>query len=80
MSDYTPISCEQYARFELWIIRGQRLRLAWREEQQDAILHIERVGPVDLRTREHVEYLVVKRDDGELLELRLDRISSAQPL
>lgn len=77
MSDYTPISCAEYARFELWIVRGERLRVAWRE--QNSVLRIETLKPVDLRTREHVEYLVVRRANGEQLELRLDRIRHAQP-
>ena len=78
MSDYTPIACELYARYELWILRGQTLRVIWRGA--NASLHIETLRPIDLQTRAHVEYLVAKRGTGEHLELRVDRIAGAEPL
>ena len=78
MSDYTPISCQQYARYEQWIVRRQRLRMAWREHTTPT--HLETLRPLDLRTRDHVEYLVVRRANGERVELRLDRILRAEPI
>jgi Rho-binding antiterminator len=78
MSDYKPVSCELYAQFEHWIVRRQRLRVAWLEDTRRA--HVESLQPLDLRTREHAEYLVARRSGGGRVELRLDHIVRAQPL
>lgn len=80
MSDYTPISCELYARYEHWIVRQRTLRIAWREDEPRLQTHLESLRPIDLQTRRHVEYLVAKRLSGERLELRLDFIVKAEPL
>lgn len=74
-SDYIPIDCEQYARYELAIMHHERLRLVW----QDAagVLHMESVLPCDLQTRCHVEYLHARRADNSVLILRLDWIRRA---
>ena len=77
MADYTPVSCELYARFELWIMHRQRLRVVWRRD--DASAHLESLLPLDLRTRQHAEYLVARRRGGEHVELRLDHIRRAEP-
>jgi Rho-binding antiterminator len=78
MSDYRPISCELYAQLEHWIVRRQRLRVAWREGARPP--HLESLQPLDLRTREHAEYLIARRPGGGRVELRLDRIVRAQPI
>jgi Rho-binding antiterminator len=78
MSDYKPVSCELYAQFEHWIVRRQRLRVAWKDGAMPP--HIESLQPLDLRTREHAEYLIARRHGGGRLELRLDRIVRAQPI
>lgn len=81
MSDYTPISCELYARYERWIIRRRMIRVAWRDGAPQTVqAHLESLRPVDLRTRHRVEYLVARRPSGERLELRLDCIVRAEPL
>ena len=76
MSDYTPISCEAYARYEAWILREQRLRLAWRDDAGDT--HLETARPLDLQTKNHAEYLIVERTGGQRSALRLDRIARAE--
>jgi Rho-binding antiterminator len=80
MSDYTPISCELYARYEHWIVRRRTIRIAWREIEPRLQTHVESLRPIDLQTRRHVEYLVARRPTGECLELRLDFIMRAEPL
>ncbi len=76
MTDYKPIPCEDYARYEAWILCGQRLRLAWRDERGET--HLEQVRPLDLQTRNHAEYLVMQRSGGGRVALRLDKIVKAQ--
>jgi Rho-binding antiterminator len=78
MSDYIPIDCELYSRYELAIIRRQPLRVAWRSPPR-GMLHLETLLPLDLRTRDHAEYLVAGTARNTTLELRLDRIIRASP-
>jgi Rho-binding antiterminator len=77
MSDYTPIDCDIYSRFELAIMHKQTVRLSWREGDQ---AHVETVRPLDLATREHEEFLSARTHDGRLIEVRLDRILKMEPL
>lgn len=72
MTDYTPIDCGVYSRYELAILHRRRLRVSWREPGGQS--HIEVLQPRDLRTREHEEFLIAETREGELLELRLDYI------
>ncbi len=78
MTDYTPIDCEIYSRYELAIMRGNRLRVSWRDA--DGQPHIEVLRPKDLRTHEHEEFLVAETGDGTLLELRLDYIAKTEEI
>jgi Rho-binding antiterminator len=75
---YQPISCALYSQFELSILRGERLRLAWR--RGGGLTCMETVRPLDLRTRRHAEYLILRRSDGRRRFLRLDRIVQAEAL
>jgi Rho-binding antiterminator len=78
MSDYTPIDCELYSRYELAIMHRQKLRLAWRDPE--GTYHLETLLPVDLRTRDHAEYLLSRTKTGRVIEMRLDRIIRMVPL
>ncbi len=72
--DYTPISCAVHSEYELAILHKQQLHLTWLDadnQQQTAY-----VIPVDIRTREHQEFLVADLPDKTRLEIRLDRISA----
>ena len=75
--DYTPIDCEQYSRYELAIMHRQRMRIAWRD--RDGESHLENLLPINLNTRNHAEYLLVRGQSGKIRELRLDRIIKAMP-
>ncbi|HXH03332.1 MAG TPA: transcriptional antiterminator, Rof [Candidatus Competibacteraceae bacterium] len=78
MSDeYIPIDCDLYSRYELAILHHQALKVAWRDS--DGNPHLQRLLPLDLNTRQHVEYLRVRTEDDQILELRLDRIIRAEP-
>ncbi len=72
MSDYTPIDCGLYSRYELAILRRRRLRLSWRDA--GGLARIDTVTPIDLETRSGEEFLVFEQSDGHRLDVRLDRI------
>lgn len=73
--DYTPIACELYSRYELIILRRERLLVTSR---RGALHRVETLDPVDLRTRRHAEYLIARTPAGVSRVLRLDRISSSK--
>lgn len=73
---YVPISCELYSTFELTILRGQALKVRWQgARHQD---RVETLIPVDLKTRNHAEYMIARGLDGKRRVLRLDRIQDAK--
>jgi Rho-binding antiterminator len=78
MSDYTPVDCGLHSEYELAIMHHRRLRLTW--EDIDGQMHLEIVTPTDLLVRQHEEFLVVRIQSQQILELRLDRIRSATVL
>lgn len=75
MEPYKPITCGLYSEYELAIMRRVKLRLGWLDSQGQE--HIGTVLPLDLYTRQHVEYLMTRAIDGQHHEIRLDRIKSS---
>ena len=75
-SDYTPIDCEQYSRYELAIMHRQRMRVAWRD--WDGHIHLEALSPINLCSHNRAEFLLAKNRFGRIVELRLDRIMHAR--
>jgi transcriptional antiterminator Rof (Rho-off) len=75
---YIPVKCSIYALYELAILKGQSLRIAWTGRQHQA--HVEKLFPVDLRTRWHSEFMIAHNHLGQQRVLRLDRIQSATVL
>lgn len=67
-----------YAELEVAILHQIRMRMAW--HTIDGKTHLERMLPVDLRTRDHEEFLLVEDSHGKPLEIRLDRIARFIPL
>lgn len=78
MNDYMPVGCEVYSRYELAILRHQRLRVSWRDASDR--LHVEVLRPLNLITRNHAEFMLAERSDGVEMALRLDRILGTQAL
>ncbi|OOZ41318.1 hypothetical protein BOW53_04160 [Solemya pervernicosa gill symbiont] len=76
--DYTPIDCGLYSRFEVAIMHRCRLRLSWSDVTGTA--HIDTVMPLDLETREGSEYLIAESSLGDAIRLRLDLITSFDPV
>jgi len=75
--DYKPISCASYDQYEIAIMHRQKMRLAWHE---DNVLFDQIVTPLNLRTAQGSEFLILRTAEGETHEVRLDQIRRAQPL
>jgi Rho-binding antiterminator len=73
--DYEPISCEIYSRYELAIMRGHSLRVHWVDGR--GLHRLENLTPIDLRTRNHAEFMIALTLAGHRHVLRLDRIRDA---
>jgi len=78
MSDYTPIDCSLHSEYERAIMRQHKLHLSW--EDVEGQMHLENVTPTDLVVRQHEEFLLVRRQNQQMCELRLDRIRSVDAL
>jgi Rho-binding antiterminator len=72
MSDYQPIACDIYTRYETAVMHRTKLTLCWRGN--DGLAHLETLLPEDLETRNGEEFLVARTGAGARLRLRLDRI------
>lgn len=68
---YVPMDCAQYSRLEWAILRQHPVRLRWRWR---GLTHLERIFPIDLRTRRHAEYLLLFDHAARRRIVRLDRI------
>jgi Rho-binding antiterminator len=76
MVAYEPVACAFHERLEFAVLRRQRLDLHWLGE--DGSERAENVLPVDVETRDGAEWLTVRRRDGEMERIRLDRIHAAR--
>lgn len=68
---YQPIACSLWDQWELAILKKQRLRLSFVDDQ--GVLQQTEGTPVDLITRHKAEYLIVEIA-GKRQEIRLDRL------
>ncbi|MBA2490781.1 MAG: transcriptional antiterminator, Rof [Gammaproteobacteria bacterium] len=76
--NYVPVTCERYSQYELVILRGQSVRVAWHGPR--GLARIEILKPLNLRTRSGGEYLIARNRLGQWRVMRLDRISNAKVL
>jgi transcriptional antiterminator Rof (Rho-off) len=76
MTDYKPIACQIYDRYEIAILRHAKLRLVWHE---DNVIYDRIVNPLNLETRQGEEFLVFATSEGEMRCARLDLITRADP-
>jgi transcriptional antiterminator Rof (Rho-off) len=72
MTDYRPVDCALHSEYELAIMQQRRLHLTW--QGNDATTHIEVIMPTDLYTPQGEEYMVITRGNGQVEDIRLDRI------
>ncbi|TDJ68427.1 MAG: transcriptional antiterminator, Rof [Proteobacteria bacterium] len=76
MTDYIPIPCSQYDRYEVAIMHRRRLRLTW---HVDNVVYRRIVEPIDLQTRDGEEFLIYSKG-GKTLSIRLDQIRKVETL
>jgi len=72
---YQPIACASYESYEMAILRRNRLRIEYRVGDE---LRKEIVNPVDLKTDNGQEFLVVIHPDDNTSRIRLDQIVTAE--
>jgi len=78
MSDYKPVSCDVYSRYELNIIYHQSLRVYWHDEA--GLDHCEVLEPQDLQTKAGEEFMIAKNRCNCTVTMRLDRIARAEEI
>ena len=76
-SDYQPISCASYDQYEIAIMHRRPMRLVWDEEN---VIYDRVVTPLNLRTAQGQEFLILRLDNGETREVRLDHIRRSETL
>ena len=76
-SDYRSISCANYDEYEIAILHHQRLHLVWHNGN---VIHDQVITPLNLRTAQGEEYLVLRLASGETTEIRLDHIRRSKAL
>lgn len=69
MNDYQPIACADHERLEFAVLTRQWLEVNVTAGDRPGR---QRLLPVDVYTRERVEWLVARTESGEQLTLRLD--------
>lgn len=77
MTDYRPVDCALHSEYELAIMQHRRLHITW--SGNDATTRSEVVMPTDLYTRQGEEYMIITRSDGQIGQIRLDRIIRYHP-
>ena len=76
MTDYIPIPCSQYDRYEVAIMHRRWLRLTW---YADNVVYRRIVEPIDLQTRDGEEFLICGKG-SETFSIRLDQIRTVETL
>jgi transcriptional antiterminator Rof (Rho-off) len=77
-NSYQAISCADYSKYELWIMHRESLKMTWKDETGQEHLGILR--PLDLRTRNKQEFLIAQLPQGDNVQIRLDMITSCNPV
>lgn len=75
---YQAVSCEMHSELELAIMHGKSLIVCYEESNHMGGKHTVYVKAHDLVTRGHSEkgeFLVAMNDSGEIIEIRLDKIT-----
>lgn len=75
-NSYRPISCASYDTYEIAIMHRQCLHLVWDEGN---VVYDQVVSPLNLRTVDGAEFLILRTTGGDTREVRLDHIRRAQP-
>ena len=76
-TDYKPIPCAGYDQYEIAIMHGSKMHLTW---QTGNVTYDQTITPLDLRTKQGEEFLVLRLASGETADVRLDHIRRARVL
>jgi len=76
-TDYKPISCANYDQYEIAILHGSKMHLTW---HTDNVIYDQVVTPLNLRTAQGEEHLILRLASGETAEVRLDHIRRSRTL
>ena len=71
-SDYRPIPCALHSDYERLAMANAPVRARWRNVAGQLRETVGRVA--DVRTRHGEEFLHLAQDDGQTVQIRLDRI------
>lgn len=71
---YIPIECALHSQYELAIVHNSRCRLVWIDSANNT--HSKTVAPLDLLIHNKKEYLKIRTEAEDIVEIRLDRIVS----
>ncbi|MFQ6022546.1 MAG: hypothetical protein ACE5NW_07490 [Acidiferrobacterales bacterium] len=74
-TDYVPLACTLYDRYEVAIVHRRRLQLVWRVGN---IAYRRAVKPLNLQRQNGEEFLICRTGGDALFSIRLDRISRAE--
>lgn len=77
MSEYQPIACALHSEYESLAMARTTVQARWRDNNGHTRETIGRV--VDVRTRNGEEFMVLAREHGQAMEIRLDRIETVAP-
>lgn len=75
--DYHPIPCASYDQYEIAIMHRSPMHLVWNDGN---VVYDQTVTPLNLHTRQGEEFLVLRLEDGETREVRLDHIRRGEIL
>jgi len=76
-TDYTPIACDRYSEYEVYILRRTWLRVD--ADMPDKVLTDLRCRATDLQTRDRAEFICLQPEAGEVLWVRLDHLRKVLP-
>lgn len=76
-TDYQPIACASYDQYEIAILHKRKLQLTW---QEGNVTYSQVVEPLNLRTAQGEEFLILRLPGGETREVRLDHIRRTETL
>lgn len=75
MTTYIPVSCELHTELELSVIKRKKLSITITKSPNEI-----EIEPLDILTMDKSEFLRAKKDNGEIIDIRLDFIKSYQIL
>lgn len=71
-TSYTPIECGLHSEYELAIMHKTKCEISWKDS--DKATQAMKARPIDLIVKDKQEFLKIKSDKNEIMEIRLDKI------